>query len=165
MKKVLLPFAILILWSVGISAQTINPQIISSSGNSYTTNTMVIDWTLGELSIMTINGSTNMITQGFHQPKYIVTSVDKLSETIGKINVYPNPTTDIVHINMTFDKIMSVQLRLVDSNGKVLWNKKYVGQNMDENTSFKSLPNGIYFLSFLIKDTNSKQTFKIQKIN
>ena len=165
MKKVIFPFLIFILWSVEISAQKIYPQILSSSGNSYQTNTMTIEWTLGELAITTINGPTSMITQGFHQPRYTITAIDELSQAIGKISVYPNPTSDEVHMTMTFDKIMSVQVRLTDSNGRLLWNKKYVGQNMDESTSFRNLPNGNYFLSFSVKGKNFSQTFKIQKIN
>ena len=153
-----------ILCTIGLHAQKIYPQILSSAGNSYQTNTMTIDWTLGELSITTITGPSAMITQGFHQPRYAITAIDELSQAMGKISVYPNPTSDEVHMKMTFDKIMSVQVRLTDSNGRLLWNDKYVGQKMDESTSFRNLPNGNYFMNFSF-DNNSKQTFKIIKTN
>jgi hypothetical protein len=126
---------------------------------------MSIDWTLGELSISTINGPSTMITQGFHQPKYVITAVDELTETIGKITVYPNPTSDIIYMKMTYDKIMAVQVRLTDINGKLLWNEKYSGQNISESMSFESLSNGNYLLHFFIDGNKTKQTFKIQKIN
>lgn len=165
MKNVLLPIAILILWSVEISAQKIYPQILSSSGNSNQTNTMTIEWTLGELSITTISGPTTMITQGFHQPRYVITALDEISETLGNINVFPNPTSDKVHMDMAFDKIRSVQVGLTDLNGKLLFKKKYVGQNMNESVSFGNLPNGSYIMNFILEDNNSKQTFKILKTN
>jgi len=165
MKKVIFPFVIFILIAVEISAQKIYPQILSSSGSSYQTNTMTIDWTLGELSITTITGPSSMITQGFHQPKYIITAVDVLSETAGKILVYPNPTSDEVNMKMTFDKTLSVRVRLVDSEGRLLWYEKYTGQNMIERAFFGNLPNGNYFLNFTTDGNISKQTFKIQKIN
>lgn len=165
MKKVLLPIAILILWSVGISAQKVYPQILSSAGNSNQTNTMTIEWTLGELSITTISGPTTMITQGFHQPRYVITALDEILETLGKINVYPNPTTDIVYMEMAFDKVRSVQVGLTDLSGKLLFKKKYVGQNMHESVSFGNLPNGSYIMNFILDDNNSKQTFKILKTN
>lgn len=164
MKKVIFPLIFFILWSVEIPAQKVYPQILSSAGSSNQTKTMTVEWTLGELSITTINGSSSIITQGFHQPKYLITALDPLSEIGEKIIVYPNPTSDDVHMKMTFDKIMPVKVRLTDSNGRLLWNKKYVGQNMDESTSFRNLPNGNYFLNFSF-DNNSKQTFKIIKTN
>lgn len=165
MKNVLLPIAILILWSVEISAQKVYPQILSSAGNSNQTNTMTIEWTLGELSITTISGPTAMITQGFHQPRYVITAINEISKTLGKINVFPNPTSDKVNMNMTFDKIRSVQVGLTDLNGKLIIKKKYVGQNIDESMSFDSLPNGSYIMNFILDDNNSKQSFIILKTN
>jgi len=154
-----------ILGGTTLRAQMITPLILSSAGNSNQTNTMTIEWTLGELSITTISGPTTMITQGFHQPRYVITALDEILETLGKINVYPNPTTDIVYMEMAFDKIISVQVGLTDLNGKLLFKKKYVGQNMHESVSFGNLPNGSYIMNFILEDNNSKQTFKILKTN
>jgi hypothetical protein len=165
MKKLIFPFLICLIWSVEISAQKVYPQILSSSGNSNQTNTMTIEWTLGELSITTISGPTAMITQGFHQPRYVITAINEISETLGKINVFPNPTSDKVNMNMTFDKIRSVHVGLTDLNGKLLFKKKYVGQNMNESMSFDNLPNGSYIMNFILDDNNSKQSFIILKTN
>ena len=164
MKKFLL-FTFLLISTRGLFAQKLTPQILSSAGTRYQTSTMTIDWTLGELSITTIQGSSNIITQGFHQPKYIITGIDELDKNFGTISVYPNPTNDVIQMNMSFNRISSVQVYLIDINGKQLWNNEYNGQHMTESTSIKDLPNGSYFLNFIIDGNKSSQTFKIQKLN
>lgn len=164
MKKIILVFFILLWWSGGLFAQKINPQVISSAGSRYQTNTMSIDWTLGELSITTIQGTSNIISQGFHQSRYIVTATDELSKDLRNISVYPNPTSDLIQMDISFDVVRSVHVYLKDVNGKQIWNNKYYGQQITESTSLSNLPNGMYFLSFIIDGNKSTQTFKIQKI-
>jgi hypothetical protein len=143
--------------------QRIDPQVVSSVGNTFKGNTMTIDWTLGEVAITTIQGSKAIITQGFHQPKYLVTRVDALSNLTDEIQVYPNPTSNRLHVSMAFDKIKSVQVWLTDINGKKLWAGKYSGQQITENISLEELPAGNYLLNCLTGDNTTKQTFKIIK--
>ena len=51
-----------------ISYNLISQSVISSSGNSNSSDDYTISWTIGELAISTINNSDITLTQGFHQP-------------------------------------------------------------------------------------------------
>ena len=147
--------------------QSQRPQqyILSSVGSSYQGKSIVVDWTLGELAVTTIYGSSNVISQGFHQPKLIITALNDLNIAFTKVLVYPNPTSDLVIMNLNFDKIHPVQVSLHEITGKILWQANYKGQQIQETTSLGNYANGTYLFSVILTDTNSKQTFKIQKTN
>lgn len=149
--------------SSGLYAQNITPQVLSSAGNKFQNSSMSIEWTLGELSINTIKGTNGIITQGFHQPKYIITTVNELKTVIGDVHVYPNPTADLIQMKMAFEKVQTVQVLLFDMNGKKIWNNKFYGRQILESASLKNLPNGSYFLNFIIEENKSTQSFKILK--
>jgi hypothetical protein len=144
---------------------SIRPEVISAAGSRFQASSMIIDWTLGELSINTLQGSLNVVSQGFHQPGYLVTKIEEFLGFAGKINVFPNPVSDQIQIEMTFEKPLSVQVRLFDAGGKILCNDMYHGQHILESKSFKNFPGGSYFLNFITNGNKSVQTFKIQKIN
>jgi hypothetical protein len=152
-----------LICTYGVMAQKIDPQVLSTAGTRFQGSTINIDWTLGEFAITTIKGSANIITQGFHQPNYVITKLNDLTDNPGIISVYPNPTSDLIQIKMTFDKVRLVQARLMDIHGKLIWNNQFKGQRIDETSSLKDLSNGIYILNFFIDDNQSTQAFKISK--
>ena len=94
---------LLSLWSNIIFTQTITPEIISSSGETSQVTAIQIDWTLGEVATITIQNLSQQITQGFHQPSYVITSVSTLLQEIGHVSVYPNPTSDLLNIHLNLN--------------------------------------------------------------
>jgi hypothetical protein len=165
MNKFLI-FITFLTFPVIISAQnqTIKPEVISSAGSRFQGNTMIIDWTLGEIAISTLQGNSVIISQGFHQPKLIVTRADDPEEINGEISVYPNPTSDKVSVRMNLRKFTAVSLRLFNSEGKIIADRKIHGMNILETISLGTLPNGNYILNLLPDGFKTAQTFKIQKI-
>jgi len=61
-------FILLVLVCFSAYSQSSNPEIHSSAGESFQTNNVRIDWTLGEIAVSTISNSNIRVTQGFHQP-------------------------------------------------------------------------------------------------
>lgn len=163
----LLIYSLLILFPSRIYAQnnSVGPAVIASAGTRFQNNNMIIDWTLGELSIATLQGSSNVISQGFHQPRFVITTIEELPQLTGKITVYPNPASDLVRIEIMLDKATSVRAGLYDSNGNLLWNDEFYGQKITKSTSLKNYPQGNYFLKLVPDGYKSAQTFKIQKID
>jgi len=153
-----------LLFTTGLFAQEISPEVVSTAGSNLISSSVSLEWTLGEISIKTLQGETNILTQGFHQPEYSVTNI---SEPVAGIDfqVYPNPTSGILQITIAFERERAVVARLTDVNGKLLWNKEYYGQHISDITSLQELPNGSYFLNFSFENDKSKQTFKILKTN
>ena len=148
-----------------VNAQNVSPEIISSAGETFQGNTMQIDWTLGEVSITTIQDANQQITQGFHQPNYMITGIEKLQEDIGEIKIFPNPTSDWLEMNLNLKQSSKVEIQFFDFKGKLIWSENIQGQQISIQKNISDLPSGNYFLNFQIEGSKSLPTFKIQKIN
>lgn len=164
MKKSI-PLFLFAIWVSNVSAQTSSPEIVSSAGETFQGSSTQIDWTLGELAITTIQNASQQITQGFHQPNYTITSVDKLPQEIGEIKIYPNPTSDRIEMKLNFVQRIYVKIQLIDLSGKLIWSEEKTGSQIEQVIDIVNLSNGNYFLNLLIDDNQFSQTFKIQKIN
>ena len=57
-----------------LNAQTISPQVISTSGSSYSAGGNSVSWTLGQIATETYSLPSVTLTQGFQQPNYLVIS-------------------------------------------------------------------------------------------
>ena len=73
----------------------------------------------------------------FYIPE-ITVSMEELNSKNSSIVVYPNPTDDLVYINLAADELKSVVI--YDVNGK------YVKTNTTSNFSMKDHENGVYYL-------------------
>jgi len=165
MKKIILFLLIMFIGIDNVIAQSSNPQIVASAGETFQGNFLQIDWSLGELAITTIQNSSQQLTQGFHQPNFAVTSIDELSQKIGQIQIFPNPASSIIEMNANFDQSRNVIIQLTNLNGRLLWMTKSNGDQIKQVRDITNLPSGTYFLKFLIDENEHSQTFKIQKIN
>ncbi|MDF2436050.1 MAG: hypothetical protein K0Q95_426 [Bacteroidota bacterium] len=139
-------------------AQSASPDVISCSGNSFNNGGNQLDWTLGEPVTSTLSGGNNALSQGFHQPDLLITSLNELQLDY-LLNVYPNPTTDIVHLQFT-DLKVTVSIELFTSEGKLLESQK-VNSN-EAQLSLLKYKAGTYLLS--VKESGSAaKTFRIIK--
>ena len=75
-----------------------------------------------------------------------MTTTDLSINTIQKINLYPNPTTDAFQISGIEGLVM---LRLLDINGRLLLTRQVTG---NESVSVSSLPKGLYIVKLITAD-------------
>lgn len=145
-------------------SQEIDPQVLSTSGSSFTTNNIQLDWTLGEMAITSIQNSSLQITQGFHQPYYVITLTKELPIDIGVVSVFPNPTAQQVEVRLDLLEDFPFAAELIDVTGKLIWK-----QNFQSNTKFfqkdlRALPSGVYFLNLTFDQNRFRKVVKVQKI-
>ena len=57
-----------LLSSALLTAQSITPSVVGSAGGSGTAGATTLSWTVGEMSVSTLNNGSNILTQGYHQP-------------------------------------------------------------------------------------------------
>ncbi|MEM6379187.1 MAG: T9SS type A sorting domain-containing protein [Bacteroidota bacterium] len=164
MKKSL-TLLVFIMWSITTHAQSSSPEVVSCAGETYQGTNVEISWTLGELAITTIQNSSHQITQGFHQPNYVITSIGELPNEIGEIKVFPNPVSDQIEMNLNFSQSRDVEVRLMDINGRIIWATKNSGSLIKQVKKVDHLSSGTYILHFLIDGNSYSQSFKIQKID
>ena len=140
--------------------------VLSSQGDISKGDAMSLTWTLGELSIASIQTANGLITEGFHQPQLQVASVQSKQEknvSPFTVSVFPNPVQGILNIKNTSTEENTLTIFLYDATGqKVL---QVFDKTKAKNTSIdlSNLANGLYLLS--IKDENGLiiETFKITK--
>lgn len=129
---------------------------VISGGGTYTENPNgSIAWTIGEPVIDTYEGTSNHLTQGFHQPDVYVLSTENFVEI--ELSIYPNPTSD--YINVVTDR--PLQLRMFDESGKLVQQIDLVNNNDQINVS--GLSRGTYVLNFLSSEGMVK-SMKILKL-
>jgi hypothetical protein len=153
MKKILLLFCALVAFNYA-TAQTLSPEVITTSGTSMSNGTTTLDWTLGEPATATLDNSTNLLSQGFHQPSIVVTTIADAA-TLNDVKVFPNPTIDVVQIQFTStQKNTLVEVYSVD--GKLLEKHLVNSQALEINMS--TYPAGTYLLKI-----NKSETHKLLK--
>ncbi len=161
MQKLILIIIGLFLMNLARS-QTASPELISSSGNNYSTPVYQLNWSLGEIVIATQNGGNYLLTQGFQQDNYVITEVKEIDDIGIRVSVYPNPTTDIITLNLsnaTFSN-HKMWVTITDMNGSTLIHEQIKEQSMLLN--FLKFSTGIYSLT-INQETQVIKRFKIIK--
>ena len=145
------------------TGQNLKQNLISTSGNYFSSGSYNLSWSIGEPVTATFSTGTNKISQGFHQPPLKVTSLEENSATSNLFQVYPNPTTSFIVINSSeFQE--PVEYFITDILGKELIAGSQLGGNKIE-IDLQPFACGQYLLC-LKQSANSKfYRFKIQKIN
>jgi len=161
MKKHVL-FIIGIFLMNTVYSQTASQELISGSGDSFTNSAYQLDWSLGECVTATHSEGNYIITQGFHQDNYVLSIIEDLAKDIN-ISVYPNPTSDLVSVDLSGTSLAIEQINILtitDVKGKILQTKEV--ENEIEQLDFVNFANGIYFLS-LKQGNKIIKSYKILK--
>jgi hypothetical protein len=146
-----------------VSSQSLQPTVIASDGGSAVVPSGSISWTLGETVTETFSSPGNYLTQGFHQPAILLVSVSGASLNSGA-GVYPNPTTDLLYINLNYLAGGNYTIIFYDVVGnKVKTLSAPGGGNATVQVKLADLANGVYMLS--ISGTDFSQSFKVIKTN
>jgi hypothetical protein len=100
-----------------LSAQSLSPEVIASAGNSFTTATCRIEFTIGEPVTSSLTSGSNTLTQGFHQPEIRFASFENYTDEY-LFTLYPNPTEQFVTVAST--KRDDMQVHVYDALGQVV---------------------------------------------
>jgi len=149
------------------NAQTTSLELVSSSGDSFNNTNYQLDWSIGELVNETYAASQNILTQGFHQGTYNVTSIDEKPLLKFSIRAFPNPTSDFISLKIhpiknsnkpESEKFNKIQYTITDLSGKVLQTSKI--QSNLKKINFSDYTNGMYLISI----TQNNQLLKLFQI-
>lgn len=110
MKKTLL---LLIL----IPVVSFSQEVISSQGDSYSNASGSVDFTIGEVVIVTGTDGNNDLTQGFHQTNWKFVGLEDHNPKM-EISVYPNPIDN--EINIESDAFENLHYVLYDAAGRIV---------------------------------------------
>lgn len=162
MKKILLTSIAFFFIIFSVLAQSVSREVASSSGETYTNSSGSLSWTIGEPNSQTFSSSSNFITQGFHQTKLEITSVEENTERI-KMKVYPNPTHE--YLNLEFSgKHPDYSVNLYDFRGKLIKDVSVDNAVSNKIIDISAEAAGTYLLKVSAKNGKTMNTYKIQKL-
>jgi len=132
---------------------------ISSSGGSRVVNDLIIDWTLGQFAIATLENDEVILTQGLHQINLVVTILDNYLN-VNDIQIYPNPANSTLRLKI--HEINNLNFKIIGIKGDVLKKGELViGINDITIAEFSS---GEYTLRISDESSNQYISFKIIKL-
>ena len=156
MKTVNIIIAIFFI-QTSINAQ----QTALAASNNATGSGGVASYSVGQIVYTANMGTTGFMTQGVQQPYEIsALGTDNFPEMVLKFSVYPNPTIDMLILDIENYDVSNLSYQMIDLSGKIIQTNKITQDktNIDLSNRVKS----IYFVA-IIENNKTLKTFKIIK--
>ena len=162
------PKLIILLLFVNIQsfAQTIQNDVISTAGESNSTSKTKISWTIGEPIIETESNGNSIVTQGFQQSYFTVTSIEYplIDPNDIELSVYPNPTAQYLKIDYKLGNDDVLHFQIISMNGKQLSRGDLI-KNEILKLDLSEFFNATYFINVYSIQNQLFRSYKIQKVN
>ena len=144
--------------------QTISPEVQGAAGTQSQVGNTIVTWTVGEPLTETLSASGNTITQGFHQPRYVLIALDEpLIAELG-IKVYPNPTSDHVFMDIEREEESELTVELIDMTGRILSTRKSILMQDQLRFDLSQVAKGYYFLRVIQANGHMFKAYKVDKV-
>ena len=159
-KNKLILFSLFTISFGAINAQSVSPEILSTSGDYFVNGSSQLSWTLGEISVETYQTSGATLTQGFHQTEMSITAVEDFNiENV--ISLYPNPVFNQLNLDFGTSSPELYKVTIYDINGKAVYMADYSNANF-QRIDMTAYSPGNYTLTLDFESSNHK-SFKIIK--
>ena len=147
------------------NAQSIAPQSVNSSGTKMTQSNGSLSFTVGELVVLSQTDSQgNTLGGGFTAGATLTTvSIQETDAAILDVKVYPNPTAELVNIQINHSTLDQVVIAITDLQGKEIYSGKYAGISNVIGINTASYATGTYVLSLKNLNNQVLGTYKIIK--
>jgi hypothetical protein len=154
-KQWLLLGTFFLLGTIGFT-QSIAVQSVNSGGTKMIQANGSLSFTVGELVVLSQTDSQgNMLGGGLIAGATVtIASVQETDPSVLDVNVFPNPTTELVNIQINYSTIDKVLVTITDFQGKEVYNGQYAGISNVIGVNFAFYTPGSYQLS--LKNTNNQ---------
>ncbi len=136
MKKIILIVLVMLISQWQANCQAITPRVINSAGGTYTNDSYIMEWSIGELALVNEMQSSSAdgnytFTNGFLQP--FAWSAKHLNRAFrdDEIRILPNPTRDNLEIDFQTAEQGQVRFELYDAAGRFLSSQKFINTGSD----------------------------------
>lgn len=146
-----------------LTGQSLSPQVIASVGGFSTYESGSLSWTMGETFVATHSAADFFLTQGFHQPDFMLVSAESITLPEFRIKVYPNPAIDFIRVEWETDTRVEMHAELYDLVGRrVSQQKSDQSVNMIQ-IDLQSFQRSAYLLKVFTRDGKFSRTYRIVK--
>jgi hypothetical protein len=142
------------------------PEVIASSGAYFNEFPASLSWTLGESVIETVKEDRFMLSQGFHQGNYeIVTAGGDDEDYLFRVEVYPNPSRDIVNIRIiSLSESVNMVLEMYDLIGNVVYKQNVKSRDIHYQLDLNAYSTQMFILKVVDVINHQQRSFKIIKV-
>ena len=141
---------------IPISAQSVERQVMSSAGTTYTQGEYTLDFTLGEF-MTTTQENGEELSQGFQQVWAVVTAIGDVASEF-EIKIYPNPVQEILNI----ESVEKISVQVFDLQGRMLMNQLVSAGTISMNVDKLSI--GTYIIRMSDDMGTRVKNFKLVKV-
>jgi hypothetical protein len=161
-----LAFIVLYLFTQ-LNAQQISTSLIGSAGDYFTTETMTLSWSMGEVAVETFSINDLYLTQGFHQANDFSTIISHPVVSIQKIKVFPNPTSHSFTVEFSDAKGVendnTYEIQIFNMEGQLLRSKTIIESR--NSVDIEHFNTGTYIVRIRNNRSDYNQNFILEKIN
>lgn len=158
---------LLILSGLGVSsgglAQQLSPSVMATAGGVARSQTMTLEWTLGESVVETHQATDRLYTQGFHQPTLHVTEQLVGSDAGYEFMVAPNPVSSHLTVTAKHVREVPLQLQLTDMTGRQFALPYLPATAESMQVDMARFPAGTYLLHIGTDAGPTLKTYKVVK--
>ncbi len=135
-------------------------QSVPSSGGNGSGSGGSVSYSIGQTVYTTNTGSGGNVSQGVQQVYQIVTLINDELASKMSLNVYPNPTTDLLVLQLDLLDKSNLNYQLIDMQGNLKFSNSI--NNHETLIDASTFSSGTYLLNILNKNVQI-QSFKIIK--
>ena len=140
-------------------------QVIGSTGKAASRDGMHFTYTVGEAVTATLTGGVNKVTQGFHQYDVCaVVSTHDVDLAAWNIEVFPNPTADLLTVRFSAEKSNTLNLSVYTPLGQAVLTDQTLTQPDGSLLDCSQWQPGIYLLLLSDPATGGAATMQLRKI-
>ncbi len=155
-KKLVFLLALLLVANMAPAQETTN-----ASGGDATGSGGSVAFSVGQVVYTTNTSSGGSVAQGVqHAYEIFIVGFNDTKQHIS-LNAYPNPTADVLTLQISNYNNEKLMYQLYDLNGKLLSSEQIIAQQTLINTS--TLPVSTYFIDVFNQENQKVQSFKIFK--
>jgi hypothetical protein len=166
-KKPLALLGVAMLMGTMSYAQSIAPQAVNTAGVKFTQANGSLNFTVGELVVKNqTDANGNTLGSGFTNAATSTTtvlSVNTPDKTVLNVSVYPNPTTDLLIVDIASTNLSRLVVEITDLQGKTLSSSQYAGISNKIGINTAGYATGTYLLLLKNENGNLLGTYKIMK--
>lgn len=142
-------------------AQQITQSVFLSQGTEDRTESMALEWTLGDSAVETLFQDESAYTQGFLQPELIFKSSSKIQTPVFDASIFPNPFGEELYIKVNSTSLMNIEM--IDMNGRSLDPEITKLDEGSFSIQAENLASGIYLISLFDTNNNQLKVFRVLK--
>lgn len=155
-KKLIFLLALVLVANLASAQESTNV-----SGGNATGSGGSVSYSVGQVVYTTNSGSSGTVAQGVqHAYEISVVGVNDTQSNIS-LNAYPNPTADVLTLQISNYNNEKLMYKLYDLNGKLISSEQIIASQTQINTA--TLAISTYFIDILNQENKKVQSFKILK--